>query len=104
MFRCLAGNVPFGDRPEFAMVTMRIAQPSPPLSDFAKVDLPEGLEALIMKAIEIQPADRFADAAEMNDALGAIIARQGWTRDALTTLQGMETPERRISELPTLIV
>ena len=58
----------------------------PPLSAHAQSELPAGLEEIVMKAIEAEPGKRFTHAAEMNDALGAVIAREGGTCSMLSPL------------------
>lgn len=70
LYEMLTGKTPFrGDSP--VAVAAQHAQREPdPVS--AHVELPPALEAIVMRALAKEPADRFANAREMRDALAAV--------------------------------
>jgi serine/threonine-protein kinase len=76
LYRMLAGRNPFlcRDTMEYAMAHATEI-PSPP-SRFA--ELPRGLDALIMRALEKDPAHRFASAKEMIEALTPYASKATW--------------------------
>jgi len=55
----------------WALVAQHLEEP-PPDPRTLNADVPEALAAVIVKAMAKQPADRFASAAEMHDALARI--------------------------------
>ena len=68
MYEMLTGRVPFvGDTP-VAVAMQHIQDPPPSILDFAP-DTPPALVAVVMKALEKDPKDRFQSAREMADAL-----------------------------------
>jgi len=54
-------------------------KPAPPSSHDS--DIPEELDRIIMRCLEKRPEDRFASAAELEDALTALTLPQRWTRE-----------------------
>jgi serine/threonine protein kinase len=71
LFECVTGRVPFQAETTWALVAKHLEEPTPdPRSLNAEV--PEALAAVILKAMAKDPADRFASAAEMHDALARI--------------------------------
>ncbi len=68
LYEMLTGRVPFvGDTP-VAVAMQHIKAAPPPISEF-NPDVPAGLVAVVMKAMEKSPAKRFQNAREMADAL-----------------------------------
>jgi serine/threonine-protein kinase len=73
LYEMLSGRRPF-DGTEIADIFLQQLESSPP--PFRKVlpgvALPGGLEAIVMRALEKSPAERFGSALEMRDALGRV--------------------------------
>ena len=68
MYEMLTGRVPFvGDTP-VAVAMQHVKDPPPPIADFAPEPPPAGV-AVVMKALEKDPKNRFQSAREMADAL-----------------------------------
>ena len=88
IYEVLSGRLPF-DRGGSEFSTMRkiVEDPYPPLGQFVP-DLPEGLEAAVMKALEKNRDDRYANAAAMRAAFEAIPA------DASPLQAGAQPPRR----------
>ncbi|MDP3911095.1 MAG: protein kinase [Gemmatimonadales bacterium] len=71
LFECVTGRVPFEAETTWALVAQHLEEP-PPDPRTLNADVPEALAAVIVKAMAKQPADRFASAVEMHDALARI--------------------------------
>jgi eukaryotic-like serine/threonine-protein kinase len=68
LYEMLAGEVPF-DGPSITALTIKVVQQDPaPLGGF-RDDLPDGLEAVVMRCLEKKPADRYATVAALAEAL-----------------------------------
>lgn len=68
MYEMLTGRVPFvGDTP-VAVAMQHIQDPPPPIADFAP-ETPPAVIAVVLKALEKDPKNRFQSAREMADAL-----------------------------------
>ena len=68
MYEMLTGRVPFvGDTP-VAVAMQHVKDPPPPIADFAP-ETPPAVVAVVMKALEKNPKNRFQSAREMADAL-----------------------------------
>ena len=68
MYELLAGQTPFVGGGAVDILTRQLKQEPPALSNAVR-DLPPGVSELIGRALAKKPADRFADAAEMRDAV-----------------------------------
>ncbi|HVF73618.1 MAG TPA: protein kinase [Acidimicrobiales bacterium] len=85
LYEALAGRKPFeADTPLAVASAIRHAEP-PALSSL-RPDLDPALVAAVERAMDREPADRFSDAAEMADALGAGLAAEGVGMDATTMM------------------
>src|SRR6266852_254058 len=71
LFECLTGRVPFEAETTWALVAKHLEEEPPDPRRF-NVDVPAGLATVILKAIAKQPADRYATATEMHDALARL--------------------------------
>jgi serine/threonine-protein kinase len=71
LFECVTGRVPFEADTTWALVAKHLEEP-PPDPRGLNPEVPESLAAVIVKAMAKAPADRFASAAEMHDALARI--------------------------------
>ncbi|MDI2125060.1 serine/threonine protein kinase [Yinghuangia seranimata] len=73
LYECLAGQVPFDGDTAFEVVYKHLSEPPPPLPG----DVPEGLRALVARALAKSPAARWPDAETMADAVRALLAEGG---------------------------
>jgi TolB-like protein/Tfp pilus assembly protein PilF len=64
IYEMLAGEPPFAGLPPREMLTARLTQ-RPPLLSTIRQDIPSGLESLIVRCLEADPANRPADAPEV---------------------------------------
>jgi len=71
LFECLTGRVPFEAETTWALVAKHLEE-EPPDPRTLNADVPAELAAVILKAMAKSPADRFATAAEMHDALARL--------------------------------
>jgi serine/threonine-protein kinase len=71
LFECLTGRVPFEAETTWALVAKHLEEQPPDPRKF-NADVPPELAAVIQKAMAKTPADRYATAAEMHDALARI--------------------------------
>jgi serine/threonine-protein kinase len=72
LYEGMAGRVPFQGRTAFELFTAHVEQtPAPPRS--LRPDLPEAIEAVILRALAKRPAERFPSAKAMAEALRAAI-------------------------------
>jgi HAMP domain-containing protein len=71
LFECVTGRVPFEAETTWALVAKHLEE-QPPDPRSLNAEVPEALAAMILKAMAKEPADRFASAAEMHDALARI--------------------------------
>lgn len=66
MYEMLTGSPPFTGATVLQTLIMHLTQPAPPFAE--RFALPEFLEPLVMKALQKNREDRYADAAEFRDA------------------------------------
>ena len=89
MYEMLTGRVPFvGDTP-VAVAMQHIQEPPPPISTFAP-ETPPPVMAVVMKALEKDPARRFQSAREMAEALKR--AKEGYMDPNLVQPEPMRRP------------
>jgi serine/threonine-protein kinase len=67
LFELLTGRPPFVASDDFELIAMHVSDPPPTLAQLG-LELPL-IDAVIQRALRKQPADRYADAAEMASAL-----------------------------------
>jgi serine/threonine-protein kinase len=73
LYEGATGAPPFAATNLFDLLKLHIeASPAPPRA--RRADMPVALEAVILRALAKDPADRFASATEMKDALAAAVA------------------------------
>ncbi len=68
LFECLAGQPPFTHRNEAVVLQLHLTQPAPDVRDL-RPDTPPELAVGIGRALAKTPAERWASAADMRDAL-----------------------------------
>jgi serine/threonine-protein kinase len=75
LYEMLAGRVPFEGDTDWKLMQAQIHQAPPPLRE--RISLPEGLERVVMKALEKAPDARFQNAAEFQRAIDAVARQTG---------------------------
>jgi serine/threonine-protein kinase len=85
LYEMLAGNPPFHGEHAVSVALAHRNEVPPPL-DAARDDLPPGLARVVARALEKDPADRFADAPAMREALRAVADGGGRRGGADTTI------------------
>ncbi len=88
LYCCLAGEPPFGGDSAITIAMRQLNDPVPPLRS-RRPDVPASFEAVVMKALEKDPARRFASAQVMDQAVAAVDLEEGpstevWTEEART--------------------
>ena len=73
LYKALAGELPFAGEDTFRATMKRLSEPPKPLSE-ALPGVDPVLEAILMRSLEREPADRFADAVEFFQALEQFLA------------------------------
>ncbi len=76
MFQCLAGKPPFTGTDSIDIIVKHVREPAPRLKSLAP-DVPDEVDALVMKCIEKEPADRFQSMDEVLEALKAAASGSG---------------------------
>jgi len=71
LFECVTGRVPFEAATTWALIAKHLEE-QPPDPRSLNGEVPEGLASVILKAMAKAPADRYATASEMHDALAAL--------------------------------
>jgi serine/threonine protein kinase len=86
LYACLTGTVVFDAPTPMGVLTRHlIEQPQPPSARSPGVNIPKGLERLVLQALEKDPAKRFASAGHMQEALLAEL-RGGGSASSLELL------------------
>jgi serine/threonine-protein kinase len=80
LYEMLTGRVPFHGDTRLEVVTQQLRDPPRPPSEDIR-DLPAGLDAIALRALEKEPDRRFATAAEMRDVLQEIYWSSGGAAD-----------------------
>jgi serine/threonine-protein kinase len=71
LYQCVAGRPPFeGDNP-LAVLLSHVTEPAPDLRKTARAPVSDGFAALVQRAMAKDPAERFASALDMRQALEA---------------------------------
>jgi eukaryotic-like serine/threonine-protein kinase len=73
LYELLTGKVPF-DGPNYAVVLTRVLQGKPVPPRQLRREIPEALEAAVLRALEKKPGRRFAGAAEFRAAIAPFLA------------------------------
>jgi TonB family protein len=73
LYKGLAGELPFSGEDTFRATMKRLSEPPKPLSE-ALAGIDPFLDEIVMRALEREPADRYADAAEFCAALEEFLA------------------------------
>jgi serine/threonine protein kinase len=78
LYEMITGRVPFSDFDERTILSQHLGSPVAPPSQ-ARDDVPPALEAIVLRLLAKQPADRFASARAVREALEQIPPGQGST-------------------------
>ncbi len=78
LYELLVGRPPFAAPTQIATALAHVKEPPPRLRSI-KAGIPRSLEAVVMKALEKQPEDRFTSADEMGHALRSAVGDPGST-------------------------
>ncbi len=69
LYGCVAGVLPFQADSSYSMMMKHVAEPAPDLNGLHLPGITPAFAAVVQKALEKKPEDRFADAQAMRDAL-----------------------------------
>lgn len=95
LFELVAGQRPFSGANEFLLLNAVLNAPAPDLRSLVP-STPEGLIELIERAMRKDRTQRFKDAAEMGQALGALLAQSDATRVARRLAEVVESFAPRV--------
>ena len=99
LYHCLSGQVPFALETDVAVIYAHLSEEPPKLSEL-RPELPEGLDAVIAKALDKSPDRRFPSCGDMISAARAVIDAAGPLSETLSprpsqTHRPATTPEIR---------
>jgi serine/threonine protein kinase len=100
LFRALTGQAPFSGTTITQLCAAVVADPAPPPSSL-RADLPLGLEAIILRCLEKNPARRYANAAELGAALAPFTGAAVGLRMSAPMRQ-LSMPDLTPMDAPTL--
>jgi serine/threonine-protein kinase len=92
-YQCLAGRPPFEADTPVVLMYRHAVDPPPPLSSLGS-DVPTSVEALVMKLLAKDPADRFPTAAALVAAIDQVIAELSAPRMAVPIFQRAPEAQR----------
>jgi serine/threonine protein kinase len=102
LFECLTGKLPFQASNPMAVMLAHLQRPAPLPSEVAPhAGIPAAMDALILRALAKDPADRFADASDMAQAL-RIAVRQSPSSAVETTRQLPSIAAAETAALPAV--
>ena len=84
VYQCLTGELPFARDSDVAVIYAHMAEEPPKLTD-ARPELPEGLDAVVAKALEKAPGRRFQTCADLTSAARSVIDSSGPLADSVLT-------------------
>jgi serine/threonine-protein kinase len=88
----LTGNLVFeGDNPT-RMILQHVQETPAPPSTLAEQDVPEALDALVMRCLEKRPADRFPSAGDLRAELLSIEFETPWSEERARTWWSLHVP------------
>ena len=89
-YQALTGRMPFEGTSALVVLSQILHQPTPPPRDICP-DIPESVQAVLLRATAKSPADRYASAGEMVAAMREALEPEGQTR-ALSTSRTRALP------------
>jgi serine/threonine-protein kinase len=97
LYHCLVGEVPYPRESDVAVIYAHLSE-EPPKPSALRPDLPEGLDAVIAKALEKSPDRRFATCGDLMAAARGVIDAAGplsETRGGRTTVTAREDSDQQ---------
>lgn len=93
LYELLVGRPPFEDSSDLNALLQRLRQPAPHLRSI-KGGLPRALDAAVMKALAVDPADRYQSAEEMRAALERAGASSSGATQVLRSTPALRSRDR----------
>src|SRR5262245_24560305 len=101
LYQLLVGDVPFRAQNFVALLTKQVSDaPVPPHQRRPDLDLPPGLEGVVMRCLEKDPADRYQTAQEVAEALAEFAASDSSQLHLLPQVDAPLSPPS--TEMPTV--
>jgi len=97
LFEMLAGEPPFTGRTAQSIISKRLSSPAPKVRTLR--DVPEAVDSLVNRTLARSPADRFATAAELLEALRHVAAEAGQKRTPAGAQRSAAAP-KTVAVLP----
>ncbi len=91
LYHCLAGQVPFALETDVAVIYAHLSEEPPKLSEL-RPELPEGLDAVMAKALDKSPDRRFPSCGDMISAARAVIDAAGPLSETIPPRPSMGIP------------
>jgi serine/threonine-protein kinase len=82
LFHCLTGHVPFERETDVAVIYAHLSETAPKLTD-VRPELPQGLDAVIAKALDKSPDRRFQSCSDLMSAARVVIDAAGPLADTM---------------------
>ncbi len=95
-YELLTGRAPFAGMAPQQTLAAQIHNKPPPLSDFRK-EIPPGLEAVVLRCLAKNPADRWQSADDLHAALEPYSVTSGASTPAATGNTGLALTTRRVT-------
>lgn len=73
MYECLVGRLPFDGEAPTIIAMQRLLKPPRPFAEVSGRPIPDGWEAVVRRALELDPPRRWADARAMAEAVRALM-------------------------------
>ncbi len=104
LYEMLSGSRPYESESTARIIVLQLTAPVPSIVE-VNPDLPPGLEAIIQKAMAKEPAERYATAGEVVEALKGVVTKKASPGAAVVAAAQMEPPAEakpaaKISEEP----
>ncbi len=99
LYELLVGKVPFTDTNPFAVMAKQLNDPVPPVRT-VRPDLSPAIEAVVMKALTKNPANRYQSATEMANALQSAISSLPASQGALRLSGDADNSDMTVPERP----
>jgi hypothetical protein len=97
LYEMLTGRRPFHGETAYQTAISRLTREPPPLAALAP-DVPDGLAAIVRRAMAREPRDRYATAAELRDSLAAWRATDATQAAAAAAAVAAPSPPTRVAD------
>src|SRR5438477_7597463 len=95
----LTGQPPFVRDTAMQLLLAHGYEAAPPLSD-VRPDLPEDVQAVVLRCLEKDPNKRFADTSSLEKALGLCRSSGRWTDERAASWWSEHTPQPETADAP----